>query len=82
MPRRNLFYFFFAPYFEADTMHRRPPQSLSPCTPSPQLYTIAEVDCWLVVASPHQAEAIKTQGPVALSILIFSVARFVAQNDK
>ena len=63
-------------------MHRRPPPSLSPCTPSPQLYNIAKADCWLVVASPHQAEAIETQGPVALSILIFSVARFATQNDK
>ena len=63
-------------------MHRRPPPSLSPCTPSPQLYTIAEADCWLVVASTHQAEATKTQDPVVLSISIFSVAQFAAQNDK
>ena len=47
----------------------------------PQLYNIAYADLRLVVASPHQLEAIKTYGPVALSILTFSIALFDPPND-
>jgi hypothetical protein len=37
---------------------------------------------WLVVASPHPAEAIEIQSPIALSIFIFSDAQFAAQNNE
>ncbi len=43
----------------AQTMRQQPPQSSSP--------PIISADFWLVVASPHPAEAIKIQGPIALS---------------
>ena len=64
-PRRNLVYLFFTPQFYGRN-------DATVASHIPQLYNIANVDFWLVVASPHQLEAIKTYGPVALSILIFS----------
>jgi hypothetical protein len=48
----------------------------------PKRYPIVSADFWLVVASPHPAEAIKIKGPVALSISNFLDAQFAAQNDE
>jgi hypothetical protein len=48
----------------------------------PKGYPIVLANFWLVVASPHPAEAIKIQGPVALSIFNFPDAQFAAQNNE
>jgi len=64
-------------------MRQQTPLSSSPCAPSPQnIYSIVSTDFWLVVASPHPAEAIEIQSPIALSIFNFSNAQFTAQNDE
>jgi hypothetical protein len=39
-------------------------------------------DFRLVVAFPHPKEAIEIRGAVALSIFIFLVTQFAAQNDE
>ena len=43
------------------------PNRHRPARRLPKIYPIISADFWLVVASPHPAEAIKIQGPVALS---------------
>jgi hypothetical protein len=52
------------------------------CAILPKRYPIISAHFWLVVASPHPAEAIEIQGPVALSLSNFSDAQFAAQNDE
>jgi hypothetical protein len=49
--------------------------------PLPRLYSLDWADSWLVVVSPHLLEAIKSQGPIALSIFIFSTLYSTPPNS-
>jgi len=72
-PRRISVNFFFCPVIQWPKScesilldHHFPARRL------PRNYPNDTVDFWLVVASPHPAEAIETQAPIALSIFILS----------
>ena len=68
-PRRISFYLFLSNNSMAQTMRQQPPQSSSPCALSPKniSYHFGRLLVGCCVPSPHPAEAIKIQGPVALS---------------
>jgi hypothetical protein len=57
------------------------PHHQRPALPLPRLYSFDCANSWLVVVSLHPLEAIENQGPVALSVLIFSSLYSTTPND-
>jgi hypothetical protein len=65
-----------------ETMQQCPPPSSTSCTPSPQkLYSFDCADSRLVVVSLHPLEAIESQGPIALSVVIFTLLNLTTPSD-
>ncbi len=79
-PRQNLI--FLPLNSTVETMRQRPPPSSTSCDRFQKtIYSVNCADSRLVVVSPHPLEAIKNQGPVALSVFIFTLLNLTTPND-